>query len=437
MRTGKLGLAEILSPFSSSRYCSESTFISPLFIIFFTDPVKIRQKQCPEFEELWGRHGESAYNYEIPSKSFCSDFCSNDKPYWFECSSSILPTIQFFFAPDRSCYVQSAGGIRDKNNQRCIERVTSAFSNSNFTVNKMIYITHGFQGYQEGNWLWSLKDSLLNRYGIGNTVVGVVIWSRGSKSRGLFERETWFLHRDVVCCYSSWVREYGVAAANTWPIGNVLAYVNEKIVSTHNSKALKTYCIGHSLGSHLCGFFGKMSKKLDKDLTVEKIIGLDPAGPIWDYNDDLLQQDPNLRLNKDDALHVEVFHTDAKGLGSMYPLGDLDFYINGGNIQPMCKQLGNLLDMHSCCHAMAWQFYETLNKVDSPRCNAIWKCPNSSESQLTAIENEIPSQLESQNCVTSAAIKVGDLDSRGQGVYWIDVDENSKTCDYGGYVSSP
>ena len=262
----------------------------------------------------------------------------------------------------------------------------------------------------------------------------MVIWSHGSKSRRPLERDTWFLHRDVVCCYASWVQEYGVSAVNTWPIGNVLAYVNKQVILARNSNSFKTYCIGHSLGSHLCGFFGKMSKKLG-NLTVDKIIGLDPAGPIWDYNDDLLRQDPNLRLNNDDALHVEVFHTNAKGVGFLYPLGDLDFYINGGNIQPMCKQfVNNSLDMHECCHSMAWQFYETLNKVDFPSCTAIWKCANSSESQLAAIENEIPSQLESQNCVKSPAVKVGDLDIKGQGVYWIGVDEKSKTCDYSGYI---
>ena len=48
---------------------------------------------------------------------------------------------------------------------------------------------------------------------------------------------------------------------------------------------LKSFCIGHSLGSHVCGFTGKARK-------LTGIIGLDPAGPIFDGP----SQNSNLRL---------------------------------------------------------------------------------------------------------------------------------------------
>ena len=53
--------------------------------------------------------------------------------------------------------------------------------------------------------------------------------------------------------------------------------------------------------------------------------------------------------------------------------------------------------------------------------------------QLVDIENEYPSELRSQRCSRRSAVKMGKLDTsneRYEGVYWIDVDENSETCPF-------
>ena len=39
------------------------------------------------------------------------------------------------------------------------------------------------------------------------------------------------------------------------------------------------HCVGHSLGSHTCGFAGKNFAKLG--LTLSRISALDPAGPLF------------------------------------------------------------------------------------------------------------------------------------------------------------
>ena len=42
----------------------------------------------------------------------------------------------------------------------------------------------------------------------------------------------------------------------------------------------KTFCVGHSLGAHVCGFMGKSGNEMLGDSTkaLDRIIGLDPAG---------------------------------------------------------------------------------------------------------------------------------------------------------------
>ena len=65
------------------------------------------------------------------------------------------------------------------------------------------------------------------------------------------------------------------------------------------------------------------------------IAGLDPAGPWFEHND------YSNGLNPSRARLVDVIHTNgeefiAMNLGTMKPLGHVDFYPNGGGRQPGC-----------------------------------------------------------------------------------------------------
>ena len=65
------------------------------------------------------------------------------------------------------------------------------------------------------------------------------------------------------------------------------------------------------------------------------ILGLDPAGPLWEgYSS-------RNHLRSSDADFVDVIHTHTAPaviapLGFAAPLGDVDFYPNGGGLMPGC-----------------------------------------------------------------------------------------------------
>ncbi|KAF4528400.1 hypothetical protein B566_EDAN013336 [Ephemera danica] len=66
------------------------------------------------------------------------------------------------------------------------------------------------------------------------------------------------------------------------------------------------HCIGYNLGAHVCGYTGtSLASKYGSKLN--RITGLDPAGPLFDHND------TSERLDKTDAIHVDVIHTDEPG----------------------------------------------------------------------------------------------------------------------------
>lgn len=59
---------------------------------------------------------------------------------------------------------------------------------------------------------------------------------------------------------------------------------------------------------------------------------------------------------------VEVLHATAGNLGYDYPLGDLDFYPNGGSYQTSCGADVN------CSHILSYVFYaESISAVGGSR----------------------------------------------------------------------
>jgi len=128
--------------------------------------------------------------------------------------------------------------------------------------------------------------------------------------------------------------DYEQSASNTRVVGDQIGIVIDILEEEKGLKRADCHCVGHSLGSHVCGHAGKYSK-------IGRITGLDPAGPSYeDYS-------PDARLNSTDADFVDIWHTNPKNslllyLGMLQPIGHVDFYPNGGDLQPMCRDIKDL-----------------------------------------------------------------------------------------------
>ena len=92
---------------------------------------------------------------------------------------------------------------------------------------------------------------------------------------------------------------------------------------------------------------------------MDGIIALDPAGPIYESNREL-------KLSKNDARAVQVFHTNSVGdlpfaLGYDPLCGSVDFYFNGAKHQPGCDD--PIKDVQPFCHhGYALHFLMALNR---------------------------------------------------------------------------
>ncbi|CAB3376611.1 Hypothetical predicted protein [Cloeon dipterum] len=125
----------------------------------------------------------------------------------------------------------------------------------------------------------------------------------------------------------------------------------------------KVTCVGYSLGAHVCGTTASfLAKKLDK------IVGLDPAGPLMQNK---INRD---KLDSGDATQVQVIHTNADFYGMRGQVGKVDFCINGGLLQTACA---NQRDYYYCSHVhsicyMAESLFTGKRRTAMPCVNA---CP--------------------------------------------------------------
>ena len=129
------------------------------------------------------------------------------------------------------------------------------------------------------------------------------------------------------------IPNYVRAVANTRLVGTQLGQLLRGLNEHANISYDNVHLIGFSLGAHVAGLAGSYLNG-----SIYRITGLDPAGPLFETHDS------KVRLDSTDAKFVDVIHSNGEnlilgGLGAWEPMGDVDFYPNGGRIQKGCANL--------------------------------------------------------------------------------------------------
>lgn len=96
----------------------------------------------------------------------------------------------------------------------------------------------------------------------------------------------------------------------------------------------KVHIIGFSLGGQIAGVIGRnVFRKSSYQYKIGRITGLDP-GQLPPLFESVLQL-----LNENDAEFVDTIHTETESFGSRDTVGTVSFWVNGGQIQPMCRSI--------------------------------------------------------------------------------------------------
>lgn len=166
------------------------------------------------------------------------------------------------------------------------------------------FITHGFSSNGNVSWVNDLKDAYLKHR---DANVFIVDWGKGA---------------------SVW--NYLQVAANTRVVGAELKRFTKYLVGAWKLNPARIHFMGHSLGAHISSYAAKGVPG------VGQLTAFDPAQPGFEGSPS------EVRLTRNDAKFVDVIHTNIRpvipflGFGLILPTGHVDYYMNGGAIQPGC-----------------------------------------------------------------------------------------------------
>ncbi|XP_070509152.1 inactive pancreatic lipase-related protein 1-like [Chironomus tepperi] len=149
-------------------------------------------------------------------------------------------------------------------------------------------------------------------------------------------------------CYYTAVRNLQTVANCTAQLLNF--FIDENIFSLDY-----IHVIGFSLGAQVAGM---IANYMPKGRKLRRITGLDPAKPLF------INVGRYGRIDRSDADFVDVIHTDVFERGLLVPLGDVDYYVNGGFNQPGCFDQSEQT-RGSCNHDRAPIYYaESINSQE-------------------------------------------------------------------------
>uniref|UniRef100_A0A2C9GRW6 Uncharacterized protein n=1 Tax=Anopheles arabiensis TaxID=7173 RepID=A0A2C9GRW6_ANOAR len=135
---------------------------------------------------------------------------------------------------------------------------------------------------------------------------------------------------------------YPSAVHNTRHVGKCIGQLVQRIIDAGTDNI---HLVGFSLGAQVTNYVSTTVRPF----RLKRITGLDPAMPLF------ITAAPDDKLDPTDAEFVDVIHTNALVQGKIERCGHVDFYVNGGILQPGCWGSGQ--NPMACSHHRAPDYY--------------------------------------------------------------------------------
>ncbi|XP_035434027.2 endothelial lipase-like [Spodoptera frugiperda] len=194
-------------------------------------------------------------------------------------------------------------------------------------TDKTIFLIHGYVRGLDWRFNELITTAIFDYRNRNNYNVITVYWKMAAGNSYIEASASVHRVAENLANLIRWLTHAGVEGPNVGNVANVEDF----------------HLVGFGLGAHVAGIAGRLLQ--DESKVVGRITGLDPTRRLWDENSD--------RLRRGDASYVEVIYTDTLGLlprGIREPIGDINFYANGGWNQPGCLT-------HSCNHERAYELF--------------------------------------------------------------------------------
>lgn len=159
-----------------------------------------------------------------------------------------------------------------------------------------------------------------------------------------------------------------------------IGYIGEAVCQATNLmfaaglKPENLHIVGFSLGAQTAGVVGRcILTTSNGEKIVGRITGLDSA--IFDIVTLMIT---GSRLGQNDAAFVDTIHTNSEGFGGRQTYGDVNFWVNGGLMQPSCQNSISLL-AKSCSHSLAYTYWAESVRSMNPNIFESKQCNNWAE----------------------------------------------------------
>jgi len=231
-------------------------------------------------------------------------------------------------------------------------RDPDSLSDSPFKGERPTYfIMHGFARHGLVSWIRDAKTGILEQY---DANVFSVDWKK-------------------LCPLPFYIE----SVENVYKVGQLNADLINWLNEETGLEPSQIEMSGHSLGAHVCGITGK-ALGFTGAAPLARITGMDPAGPGF-HN-----MSSEFKLQPSDAVFVDVIHTNAGyivngEIGLEYPVGDVDFFVNGGSHQVGCDPNvigGDYMDMFTACsHSRSHNYWlESVTAIRPDKTFTSWPC---------------------------------------------------------------
>lgn len=137
------------------------------------------------------------------------------------------------------------------------------------------------------------------------------------------------------------------ATRNSFKVSRRLAKMLEQLVSVGGLKAELMHCLGHSIGTHICGQAARLAFPVQPRPTgtpvslylnqtrLGRITGLDPGGFCFELG--VHNESTYEGLRPSDALLVDAYYTNRSPFGNRYQVAHYNVRINNGFFQAPCS----------------------------------------------------------------------------------------------------
>uniref|UniRef100_A0A6P7GGD5 Phospholipase A1-like n=1 Tax=Diabrotica virgifera virgifera TaxID=50390 RepID=A0A6P7GGD5_DIAVI len=221
------------------------------------------------------------------------------------------------------------------------------FNDANLNTSEVVFETYkvldrGMKSTDRKGSHFDLYPTRILIHGHGEN--GQSSWVLTARNAYLGLREP---HNVVIVDWATGAAPYETAAANTKPLGELIG----KYILDNELELEKLQLIGVGMGAHAAGQAGKYITRVSLH-HIGRITGLDVAGPKFELD----SVPPEGKLQKTDAFFVDTVHTNVQKFGYKCPIGHVDWYVNGGNVQPGCPVLDSP-DLDVCSELRAPDLY--------------------------------------------------------------------------------